>query len=450
MRAFISICAWRDVDIQTAYSVMQTLMYSKEPQFAWACHTEDALIDRARCVAATQFLNEPERGDVLVFVDSDISFNPPGIVKLVNDVAEGRDIVGGLYVTRSQRYPRPAVRLYQGQGLRVGPNEPVVEAQYVSTGFFAMSRKCLETMAESLPLVRSGLDYIYPFFLPMIYDNEYLSEDWACAQRALDLGMKVYVDPSISLSHWGRRAYTVDDLNYSALDHTAVFTVLEGEGDKTNIIGDYAGYMGLSRSDAIEKIREVPQAMTRKATAEEWKSGEHSSISQVIDYYKDSEAYLPEIINFDLQPSYWNRMYKPMSVRGRVADFGGGIGTLALMVASKCERVYYIDLPSEHRRFAEFRFQAHRAANIEARASLEGLYGLDYITATDVMEHIHPDMMQQVVESFHTALRPGGRVITINDFGANGEVPQHYDTKELFKTEMVNAGFSGGPEIWVK
>jgi hypothetical protein len=50
------------------------------------------------------------------------------------------------------------------------------------------------------------------------------------------------------------------------------------------------------------------------------------------------------------------------------------------------------------------------------------------------------------------AIRPGGEVWTINDFGRGTKdfLPMHYDDAEEFKAAMVAAGFAGGPVRWMK
>jgi 2-polyprenyl-3-methyl-5-hydroxy-6-metoxy-1,4-benzoquinol methylase len=449
MRAFICICAWRDVEIQTAYSVMKTMLYPSDIQFAWGVHVDDALIDRARCIEASNFLRDPERGDVLLFVDSDMQFEPHDAVRIVKDAVEFRSIVGAPFIVRSQRYPRPAVRLFPGQRIEMG-SDPV-QVKYVSTGFMAIHRNVLEAVAKKLPLARSGLDWIWPFFMPMIADDgEYLSEDWAWIARAEKLGFKTWLDPRIRLSHWGRRAYTIEELSMSGVDYITEQLIVSGQVDATNILADYAAYKGIRRSQAAEELKKFDLAMTRRMLADEWQKQNPQTPEEVEDFYKNTKRYIYELILFNLEPRYWQRVDIALRARGRIADLGGGIGTLAMCLAQHSKEMFYIELPSHHRDFAEFRFKRNGFVTIKVRDSLEGLRDLDYVTAVDVIEHIHPSKLEATIKQVYNALRKGGQFIAVNDFNQQDTIPQHFATQEDFERIIRKVGFTGGPEIWSK
>ena len=48
--------------------------------------------------------------------------------------------------------------------------------------------------------------------MPYIYHNEYLSEDWAFCQRAMDMGHKIYMHSGVQCGHWGLFNYKFDQL----------------------------------------------------------------------------------------------------------------------------------------------------------------------------------------------------------------------------------------------
>jgi hypothetical protein len=104
--------------------------------------------------------------------------------------------------------------------------------------------------------------------------------------------------------------------------------------------------------------------------------------------------------------SDWVREQGP----SRVADFGGGFGTLARMVAAKCPEaeVHVVDpFPNEH---APARLAAFPRASY--RSELSGLY--DIIIATDVFEHVSDPLALASAVSAHIPV--GGRFLIANHF----------------------------------
>lgn len=95
---------------------------------------------------------------------------------------------------------------------------------------------------------------------------------------------------------------------------------------------------------------------------------------------------------------------------GRVADFGGGYGTLARMIGEACPtaEIEVIE-PHPHRAAME---RATATANVRYRAELTGYY--DILIATDVFEHVLDPLA--LVELTARHLRPGGQYLIANCF----------------------------------
>jgi len=435
MKAYLSTCLRRELDAGTAYSISQTLALT-EPKFTWGINY-DALIDRVRSQQATFFLNNPSLGDVLLFVDHDILFTARDAAQIVKDVYNGYDVCGAMYVTRSGTVPHPAVRLKPGQRIVFKPDAEPVEIVYASTGFVGIHRKVFEKLAQSLPVLRSGVDEIIPFFMPFAYQGEYLSEDWAFCQRARDAGFKIYLDPRIKLAHMGDRAYVLEDLQLSATDQIVTFTVREGQIDRTEIISDLAAYW----NKTIEEVKNILNTVSGKQLlAREWNEKKPETPEEVENFYRATKNYIYDLAQFNLSPGYWWRIYPVRQLAGkRVVDFGGGIGTLSLALAEANREVTYVELPSEHRRFAEFRFKRHRA-NIQVADSLDGLTNQDAIVAIDTLEHIYPSRIEATARKMCEALRDGGVILEVSDFGYSDEHPMHYDTRSQWEKIFKDLG----------
>jgi len=446
MNAYLSVCVWRELEAQTALNIFKTGSL-KEPKFVWSVQPEDALISRSRCAQATRFLENKAWGDVFLSVDSDILFKPEDAALIVKDVADGLDICGGFYVTRSQVEPaHPAIRLVPNQRVVIGQGEPI-PLIYGSTGFLAVHRRVFEKLAETMELCRSGPRYFYPFYMPYVYKGEYLSEDWAFCQRAKDIGFKVWLEPKIRLGHLGYKSYAVEEIHTTALNSSRLF-ITEGKYDQTDIIPDLAAYWNVPALNVIVKLKNESGA---KLMADKWNGEIPKTAEEVTDFYKEASEYLIDLAQFNLRGDYFRRCDAASSLAGRVADFGGGIGTLCLMLSRVGREIFYVDLPSPQRKFAEFRFKKHRAT-IQTTDSLSNLSELNGITAIDVIEHIHPDKIGEVVQQMYGALVEDGVVITVSDFNTNkGAHPMHYvENQRIFSTAMKAVGFTGGPIKWIK
>ncbi len=165
-------------------------------------HARSMLIDRFLKTDCEYFLN----------LDADIIF----LDKLGDDpldrlISLDKDIVGGIYVYKKKPC-LPVLRTLELQKIYEEtksfpddykleiPKEPF-EVQWMGNGFKLVKRKVIEKIKETIKVPN----------LPMIYKDEYVSEDWAFDQRARELGYSVWADPEIKLGHVGTYAYTVED-----------------------------------------------------------------------------------------------------------------------------------------------------------------------------------------------------------------------------------------------
>jgi SAM-dependent methyltransferase len=198
----IILCAYRTVTIPT-FLAIQTL--ANRPK-GWRVITKtgDALVSRARSVAASRWLQETD-DDVFLMVDDDITFQPE-VAEQVVRLARERDIACAGYPVRSGQHL--ALRGLEGPNIDIGfgPAEQPLEIQYAATGFLAVHRRVLEQLAKTLTLCHEDQPWaFYPFFLPMLVEIDgvmvYLSEDWAFSERARAAGFKVWLDPAARIGH---------------------------------------------------------------------------------------------------------------------------------------------------------------------------------------------------------------------------------------------------------
>lgn len=127
--------------------------------------------------------------------------------------------------------------------------------------------------------------------------------------------------------------------------------------------------------------------------------------------------------------------------RGRVLDFGGGIGThtLGAALCPQVEQVVYCDLNPVSLDFVKYRV---RQMGLEDKVICcigeppEGVF--DTIMCFDVLEHL-PDPSQQLLQ-FHKMLSPEGKILLNWWFtkGFDQEWPFHLDDPQLIETFFLN------------
>lgn len=441
-------CIHRTMKPVTAQSLLGAIALSGH-LVGWSIG-QDADIGRNRSLKASEFLWNQTLGDVMVFVDDDIGFTVDGFKHLVDTCLETQEIVCGMYVVRDTAYPHPACALFPGQKITDMDREPV-PIRYGATGFMAIHRRVLEHLQREYPWghpipVVSGPRRMVPFFLEFVHEGEYLSEDFAFCQRAADLGVKTWCDPRINLTHNGERAYTLKDLAFNASMQQVTMTVDEGGPDPTGILADLAAYWKLSPQDAWAALTAHP---SQQAIADMWQERSPQTPQEVLAFYEECPHYLLDLAKFNMDNRYSLKVYHANRLQGKIIDFGGGIGTFSLMLASGGREATYVDLPSPHRTFAEWRFERHEAP-IHVASSLQelGAHSYDALVGIDVFEHIHPQELEALVQNIADVLKPGGLLLDVNDFRTTPIHPQHYESEDLWVELLKKHGFNKQANGW--
>ena len=165
--------------------------------------TNNAHIDDARNACVAAFLKSD--ADYLIFIDADVGFPPEALYSLV--CHEG-DIVAGVYPHKNMG-PRTYPMRFEGDVLRTEEDGLIREhILSVPTGFLRLSRKLIEHMVEHY-LERGfrspevGGETVPCLFERRTIKGERHSGDVAFCVAARELGYKIYVDPSLQLSHAG-------------------------------------------------------------------------------------------------------------------------------------------------------------------------------------------------------------------------------------------------------
>jgi hypothetical protein len=176
----------------------------------------DSLVARARNRIAAKFL--ASNCTHLLFLDTDLIFSVDQIARLIS---HDEPVVAGLY-------PKKQVELAW-----VCNTLPDVEAddrglqpvRYAGTGCLLIAREVLEAMRDRWPELEYDPDdgdepgVKWDFFSCGVYRcpdtglRRYLSEDWWFCQRALDLGLKIWMDTQVVLKHVGQAVYPIQAID---------------------------------------------------------------------------------------------------------------------------------------------------------------------------------------------------------------------------------------------
>jgi len=166
-------------------------------------------VEHNKQIAYREFL----KGDYDYFfnVDADIMFLDHENNPIDTLISNEKDIVGGIYTFKRppcqpSHRPLELQEIYEKDGkfpidYKFTIPEGLHEVKWLAGGCMLISRKVIiELMKE----------HLVPN-LPMIYKKEYLSEDFAFCQRAIENGHKIFADSSINLGHCGNYFFTLED-----------------------------------------------------------------------------------------------------------------------------------------------------------------------------------------------------------------------------------------------
>ena len=178
-----------------------------------------SLITKARNECISNFMNNT-KFDYFLFIDADIGFEGLDVIKLMN---YDKPLVAGTYPKKHLRWeeiqkcffndvPESSKELMEKTSeytIYEKENETVkdglLEVNRVGTGFMMIKRELIKKIAKKYPklMYKENGKKGYGLFESAIINKEHLSEDYAFCERVKSVGEKVYVDPSIQLTHHG-------------------------------------------------------------------------------------------------------------------------------------------------------------------------------------------------------------------------------------------------------
>lgn len=171
---------------------------------------EDSLVDRGRDRAAAAVLESDWTH--LMFIDADIEFEPRDVVRLL---AADKDLIVGAYRKKNERgefaisfFPEAADFVEQD------PSTGAVKIARAGTGFMMIKRTVFEQLRDRMPELHytdfSAIADPRPmtaFFEHIRMDGRRWSEDYTFCERWREIGGDVWLDPMVTLGHWGPQVW---------------------------------------------------------------------------------------------------------------------------------------------------------------------------------------------------------------------------------------------------
>jgi len=199
----------------------------------------DSLITRARNNIVAKFLNDPTATH-LIFIDSDITWNPVEVIKLLR---HNTDIVGGIYPLKTYKWDKleskslEEIKTRHSNSLNTKISEQdfirqnlmkynlnykyaefkvvnnLVEVKHIATGFMMINRRVFDKMMKEYPkskyrdnmgaLTKDEDRFAFNLFHVDVVDEMYLSEDHYFCHLWTQLGGSIFADVTINLTHIG-------------------------------------------------------------------------------------------------------------------------------------------------------------------------------------------------------------------------------------------------------
>jgi choline kinase len=219
MKLFVPlICYNHTANTEWMMSTMKLLNFVKDQSIPCTFYPIffESLVSRARNAAVAHFLQD-EEATHLLFIDSDIIFEPEDVVKLIQ---AKKEVVGGMYPKKYikwdhiKKYPE-AQRVDFPVGTSTINSEGFIETKYAPTGFLMIAKTAINRLIKSNPHLKYRNDIdgygtgdtFYDLFHVGIKGGIYESEDWGFSSLWREEGEAVYIHPEVNLKHVGWHEY---------------------------------------------------------------------------------------------------------------------------------------------------------------------------------------------------------------------------------------------------
>jgi predicted O-methyltransferase YrrM len=166
-------------------------------------YCSDLYIDHARNICVNLFLDSPCSD--LIFIDSDLEFDDDAILKLIK---HDKGIVAGSYRYKKDEEQYSTILDFSRNGNCKEEKTGLVYATVAPTGLMRINRNVFEDMGKHYGL-KPDSQGIIPFFGTGVLckDNHWYGEDAFFCKRWREMGGEIFVEPRITITHYGSQEY---------------------------------------------------------------------------------------------------------------------------------------------------------------------------------------------------------------------------------------------------
>jgi len=217
---------------------LQKVFAEKGAQLTIKTISNESLITRARNFYCSLILAD-DTYTHLMFIDSDIVFNPYSILRMLEF---DKEVVAGAYPKKYVHWDRvpqlsniaPEMiqpKLYDyamawkavgnaGENLTINMTNGFARIEYAATGFLLIKKQVLHKIVENMPYLKyrndmkgyessNNAEWFYSIFDCVIHPitKQYLSEDYAFCKRWLELDGEIWLDVLCDLTHIGTHPF---------------------------------------------------------------------------------------------------------------------------------------------------------------------------------------------------------------------------------------------------
>lgn len=207
MTATIAVPAYRQIEVLTSLAFAQVHRNGYGIMFNW----NDSLVGRSRSRLVTRFFREYPKSDVMIFVDSDIIFEPRNIADLDSECRLRKSVVAAPVSLRAEG--KVNVKPFPGQTVTFGSNQPSVQVKAVGPAFMAIPRQVLAELIDRYPLCNEDVDMIpfsSMFDTTITEKGTWQAEDFSFCQRVRNAGFSIWVMPSLRIGHIGTCEFWIE------------------------------------------------------------------------------------------------------------------------------------------------------------------------------------------------------------------------------------------------
>lgn len=219
-RVMIGTPCGRNPVLDYTLAFAETCVHLEKSNIAYASHfvIGSSNLPRARNEICAQFLASDCTD--LIFIDDDMGWNSTAIVRLLASEQKVIAAVGRKRVDEPNINPEVWCFSALTDAAKNVPQQDVmgaIEVEAVGTAFMKIERSVLEAMIAAHPeWKRDGHDkmksdarkFYYQFFRFDPDDSTEMGEDYVFCKRWRTLGGSVWIDPTITLSHVGTKAWS--------------------------------------------------------------------------------------------------------------------------------------------------------------------------------------------------------------------------------------------------